>query len=138
MGPAEAESGLIGLTVGVCGEGGVASEDGGSEFVGVESWGVAAAASGAVKDGACETGLIGQCPAQKGRSGAQTQSVAASGDGMDAASAAPAVDAVHCYPHSCLHCLHRRVCPLTQLRQSWMSERGSAPAYPKKTPLRFV
>lgn len=100
MGPAEAESGLIGLTVGVCGEGGVVSEGGGSGFVGVESWGAAAAASGVVKDDACEsrwirTRWIGQCLAQRGRSGAQKQSVAVSGGGMDAASAAPAVCAVH-------------------------------------------
>lgn len=140
MGQVEAESGLIGLTVGVCGEGGAVSEGGGSGFVGVESSGAAAAAaaSGAVKDGACETGWISRCPAQRGRSGAQKQSVAASGGGRDAASAAPAVGAVHCYPRSVPQYLHHRVCPLKQLRQSWMSERASAPACPKKTPQSSV
>lgn len=142
-GQAEAGSGLRQM-VGVCGEGGVGSEGDESGFVGVESWGaaaVAAAVGGAVKDGAYETGWISLYRAQTGRSGVQRLSVAVSGGGMGAAfAAAPAavVCDAHCCLHSLPHCLLHLVCPLQQLRLCWRSEKGSAPACPRKTPQSFA
>lgn len=143
VGQAETGSGLSQI-VRVYGEGGVGCEGDESGFVGAESWGAAvvaaAAAGGAVKGGACETGWISQYLAQRGRSGVQRLSVAVSGGGKGAAfAAAPAaVCGVRCYLRSCLRCLLYRVCPLQQLRLCWRSEKGSAPACPRKTPLSFV
>lgn len=143
VGQAEAGSGLRQMA-GVCGEGvGAAESEGGeSGFVGVESWGAAvAAAGGAEKGGACEAGWISRYRAPRGRSGAQRLSVAVSDGGMGAASAAAAPAAVcgaHCYLHSFPRCLLHRVCPLQQLHLCWRSEKGSAPACPKKTPLTVV
>lgn len=140
VGQAETGSGLRQM-VGVCGGGGVECEGGESGFVGVENWGAAvvAAADGAVKDGACETWWISRYQAQRGRSGVQRLSVAVSGGGMDAAAAAPAaVCGAHCHLQSFPRCLLHRVCPPQQLRLCWKSEKGSAPACPRKTPLSFV
>lgn len=143
-GQTETGSGLRQI-VGVCGEGAGAAAEGGGEsgFVDVVSWGAAAAAvaaagGGAVKDGACETGRIGRCRAQRGRSGAQRPSVAGSGGGTGAASAAApaAVCDAHCYRRSFPRCLRHRACPLQRL--CWRSEKGIAPACPRKTPLSFV
>lgn len=98
VGQAEAGSGLRQM-VGVCGEGGVGCEGDESGPVGVESWGVAVvavAAGDAVKDDACEMGWITLYQAQRGTSGVQRLSVAVSGGGMGAASAAaPAVYGAH-------------------------------------------
>lgn len=144
MGQAEAGSGLR-QKVGVYGEGvGVAAEGEGGEcvFVGAESWGAAAVAAvdGAVKDGACEVGWINRYQARRERSGVQRLSVAVSDGGKGAASAAApaAVCGAHCCLHSFPHCLLHHVCPLQQLRLCWRSERGNAPACPRKKPLNFV
>lgn len=141
VGQAETGSGLRQM-VGVCGEGGVGCEGDESGPVGVESWGaavVAAAAGDAVKDDACETGWISLYQAQRGTSGVQRLSVAVSGGGMGAASAAaPAVCGAHCYLHSFPRCRLHLVCPLQQLLLCWRSEKGSAPACPRKTPQSFV
>lgn len=143
VGQTETGSGLKQL-VGVYGEGGVDCEGDEDGLVGVESWGaavVAAAAGGAEKDGACETGWINRYRAQRGMSGVQRPSAAVSGGGMGAASAAAAPAAVcgaRCYLHPFPRCLLHRVGPLQQLRLCWRSEKGSAPACPRKTPLSFV
>lgn len=142
VGQAETGSGLRQMA-GVCDEGGVGYEGGENGFVGVENWGAAvvAAADDAGKDGACEMEWISQYQAQRGRSGVQRLSVAVSGDGMDAASAAVPAAAV-CGAHRRLHsfprCLLHRVCPLQQLHLCWRSEKESAPACPRKTPQSFV
>lgn len=140
VGQTEAGSGLRRM-VGVCGEGvGAAGERGEGGFVGVESWGAAAAAGGAVKGGACEAGWISRYRAQRGRSGAQTPSVAAGDGGTGAASAAApaAVCGVRCYLHSVHRCPAHHVGPLQQPRLCWRSEKGSAPACPRRTPLSSV
>lgn len=71
MGQAEAGSvwrkvGVYDEGEGAAAEGGVGCEGGESGFVGVVRMGAAAvaAAHGAGKDGACETGWISQCQAQ--------------------------------------------------------------------------
>lgn len=127
-GLAEAGSGLR-QKVGVCGEGvaaaegGAVYEGGGSEFVGVERWGVAVAAAvgGAVEGGAYERGRASPCQAQRGKSGAQRLSAAGSGGfaasdgGMGAASAAAPAAAVCGVQHFLrffLHCLLHPVSPL--------------------------
>lgn len=141
VGQVEAGSGRR-QKVGVYGEGGVGCEGGESGFVGAESSGaavVAAAAGGVVKDGACEMALTSPYRAQRGKSGVQRLSVAVSGGGMGAASAAAlAVCGAHCYLHSFPRCLLHHACPLQQLRLCWKSVKGSAPACPRKTPLSFV
>lgn len=141
VGQAEPGSGLR-QRVGVCGEGGVGCEGDESEPVGVESWGaavVAAAVDDAVKDGAYEMGWTSQYQAQRGRSEVQRLSVAVNGGGTGAASAvAPAVCGAHCYPHSFLRCQLHLVCPLQQLLLCWRSEKGNAPACPRKIPQNFV
>lgn len=133
-GQAEAGSGLR-RTVGVCGEGGFGREGDDRGPVGAESSGAAAAARDAARGGACETGWISLCQAQRGTSGAQGLGVAGSGDGMGAASAAaPAV----CGARRCLRCVPRcrlrLACrprrPLLRRR----SGRGSARACPGTTP----
>lgn len=133
VGQAAVGSGLR-RTAGVCGEGGCEGDESGP--VGVESRGaavVAAAASDAVKDGACATGWISQYRALRGRSGAQRLGVAGSGGGMGAASAGLAVCDGRCPLRSFHHCQVRLVCPLRQLRLCWRSERGSAPTCLTKT-----
>lgn len=129
--------------MGVCGEGaGAAAEGEGGEsgFVGAESWGAAAvaAADDAVKDGACEAGWISQYRARRGRSGVRRPSVAVSGGGTGAASAAAPACGARCCLRSFPRYLLRHVCLLQQLRQCWRSERGNAPACPRRTPLSSV
>lgn len=64
--------------------------------------------------------------------------MAASGDGMGAASAGLAVCDGRCPLRSSHHCPVRLVCPLRQLRRYWRSGRGSAPTCLTKTPQSFV
>lgn len=138
VGRAEVGSGLR-LTAGVYGEGGCEGDE--SELVGVESRGAvvaAAAASDAVKDGACVTGWISQYRALRGKSGARRLGVAVSGGGMGAASVGLAVCGGHCPRRSFHRCQVRLVCLPQQRRLCWRSERGSAPTYPTKTPRSFV
>lgn len=139
VGRAEVGSGLR-LTAGVYGEGGCEGDE--NELVGVESRGVvaaaAAAASDAVKDGACVTGWISQYRAPRGKSGARRLGVAASGGGMGAASVGLAVCGGHCPRRSFHRCQVHLVCLPQQLRLCWRSERGSAPTYLTKTPRSSV
>lgn len=138
VGRVEVGSGLR-LTAGVYGEGGCEGDE--SELVGVESRGAvvaAAAASDAVKDGACVTGWISQCRALRGKSGARRLGVAVSGGGMGAASVGLAVCGGHCPCRSFHRCQVHLVCLPQQLRLCWRSERGSAPTYLTKTPRSFV
>lgn len=99
-----------------------------------------------MRDGAYETEWTSLCQAQRGKSGVQRLSVvsgefAVADGGMDVASVAALVAAVcgaHCCLHSFPHCLLHHVGPLQQLRLCWRSEKGSAPAYPRKRPLSFA
>lgn len=138
VGRAEVGSGLR-LTAGVYGEGGCEGDE--SEPAGVESRGAvaaAAAASDAVKDGACVTGWISQYRAPRGKSGARRLGVAASGGGTGAASVGLAVCGGHRPRRSFHRCRVRLVCLPQRLRPCWRSERGSAPTYPTKTPRSFA
>lgn len=121
------------LTAGVYGEGGCEGDE--SELVGVVA---AAAASDAVKDGACVTGWISQCRALRGKSGARRLGVAVSGGGTGAASVGLAVCGGHCPYRSFHRCQVHLACLPQQLRLCWRSERGSAPTCLTKTPRSFV
>lgn len=138
VGRAEVGSGLR-LTAGVCGESGCEGDE--SELVGAVSRGAvvaAAAASDAVKDGACAMGWISRYRALKGKSGARRLGAAASGGGMGAASAGLAACGGHCLCRSSHHCQVHLVYLPQQLRLCWRSEIGSAPTCLTKTPQSFV